>query len=170
LTGELDAAITAAIESLADDTGAQGQTVMDEAVVQACQAKPSVYDSVNYFTDEAGKALVCDSSGSLPSDLYASTPGELRYVVTFDSSSSTIQSCPYYLTSGGSATIYRIRYSETVTIRYADTGKVYSSKTFYGGSPETCPYSHYFYGSTDYFYGSAVSDTEVDDWLSSVIK
>ena len=170
LIADLDAAITAAIEALADDTGEQGQTVMDEAVAQACQAKPSIYDSVNYFTDEPGKALVCDSSGYLPSGLYASTPGELRFVVTFDSATSTIESCPYYLTSGGSATIYRMRYSETVTIRYADTGKVYSSKTFYGSSPKTCPYSHYFYGSTDYFYGSDVSYTEVNDWLSSVIK
>jgi tetratricopeptide (TPR) repeat protein len=170
LIAEIDTALTDAVAQLAGDTGDQGDTVMDEAVTQACQAKPSVYDSVNYFTDGVGKALVCDGSGSLPSDLYASTPGELRYVVTFASATSTIESCPYYLTSGGSATIYRMRSSETVTIRYADTGKVYTSKTFYGGSPETCPYSHYFYGNTDYFYGSDVDYDEVDDWLSSVIK
>ncbi len=170
LIADIDAAFTDAVEQLAGDTGDQGDTVMDEAVTQACQAKASIYDSVNFFTDEAGKAMVCDDSGYLPSGLYASTPGELRYVVTFDTATATIESCPYYLTSGGSATIYRMRYSETVTIRYADTGKVYTTKTFYGGSPETCPYSHYFYGNTDYFYGSDVDYDEVDDWLSSVIK
>jgi tetratricopeptide (TPR) repeat protein len=170
LTGDLNAAITAAIEALADDTGTQGQQVMDEAVANACAGIPATSEAVNYYTSEAGKALECDYSSSLPSGLVASTPGELRFVVSFDSGSSTISSCPYNLVGGGYATLYRIMYSETVTIRYADTGKLYTTKTFYGGSPGSCPYSYYFYGNSGSLYGSAVDQTEVTNWLNSVIK
>jgi hypothetical protein len=166
----IEAAMQLALSSLAADTGTQGKQVLADAKTTACNGEAASSGSVNYFKDQAGKALSCSSNTSIPSNLIASTPGEFRYVVSSSTGSSTVQTCPYYLYSGGSAYIKRIQNTETVTLKYADTGRVYSSKTFYGGTPGACPTYHYFSSTTDYIYGSYPSSTEINAWLTSVIK
>lgn len=172
LKQEIADAIVLAISSLAGDSGSQGSGVIIETVTNACAGKAASSDAVAYFTDRAGKARSC-SGETIPSSITAQVPGELKYVVTYSYATSNTGSCPYTIISGGggSATLYLSRRTETVTIRLAKTGAVYSTKTFSGGSPGSCPYYHYFtYSRTDYQYGSAVSESEVNNWLTSVIK
>lgn len=171
LLEEIDAALAQALGALAEDTGTQGMKVFDEAVTNACDGKPATSAAVNYLLTEPGKAVSCDTYNALPISLIAETPGELRYVVTFSTSSKRIDTCQYR-NSNGSKTffLYREIPTETITLRSADTGAVYVSKTFSGGTPITCPDSYMFYGSTATEYGSAVDQTEVSNWLLQVIK
>jgi tetratricopeptide (TPR) repeat protein len=172
LKQEIADAIVLAISSLAGDSGEQGSGVIYETVTSACAGQAATSDAVAYFTDRAGKARSC-SGETLPSSITAQVPGELKYVVTYSYGTSNTGSCPYTIISGGggSATLYLSRRTETVTVRLAKTGAVYSTKTFSGGSPGSCPYYHYFsYSRVDYQYGSSVSEAEVSNWLTSIIK
>lgn len=166
----IEAAMELALSSLAADTGTQGKQVLADAKQTACNGEAAASGSVNYFKDQAGKALSCSSGTSIPSNLIASTPGEFRYVVSSSTGSSTVQTCTYYLYSGGKAYIKRVTSTQTITVRSADTGRTYSSKTFYGGTPGACPTYHYFSSTTDYIYGSSPSSTEITQWLTAVIK
>ena len=171
LLEEIDAALAQALGALANDTGEQGMQVFDEAVTNACVGQPATSEAVNYLTNETGKAVSCVDYNTLPSSVIAKTPGELRYVVTFSTGSKKIDSCKYHAASGWyTFDLYRVQYTETVTLRYADSGAVYTSKTFLGGTPMTCPDSYYFSDFTATEYGAAVDQTEVSNWLLQVIK
>jgi tetratricopeptide (TPR) repeat protein len=174
LKSEISNTLNVVITSLADNTGNQGQQVLSEAVANACSGQKATSDAVNFHRDQDGKAMSCTATFTLPPDLVASTPGELRYVVTVESGTEELAACSrrYYSYYGSfSYTLYRARYRKTVTIRSAESGDVYESRSFYGSYPGSCPYSYYFstFGKT-YLYGGQVNDDEITNWLEWKIK
>ena len=44
-------------------------------------------------------------------------------------------------------------------------GKLFTSKTFYGSYPSSCPGSHYFSSMVEYQTGGYPDDSEMDEWV-----
>jgi tetratricopeptide (TPR) repeat protein len=173
LQSSLDQAYQAALTGLSQDSGIQGTQIVNETVTLACDDKPASSPAVG-LGNATPKAQFCGSSDvSLPSDLYASTPAEIKYVLKFDSGVNS-QSCgPYYGSStGASYSLTLDQYYWVITVISTATGKIVNSNTFYGDSAGGCPDSYTFtIGSSGASTSGGFPDESVAiAWLQKVIK
>jgi len=172
LQSSFDEAYQAALTGLSRDSGSQGTQVVNESVTLACDGKPANSPAVG-LGDAIPKAQFCSySQVTLPSDLYASTPGELKYVLKFDSGTSS-EACPSYVDSSGTYySLYLDRYYWTVTVVSAATGRVTNVNTFYGSAAGGCPDSHMFTigSSSDTISGGYPDESAVIAWLRKILK
>ncbi|MFO7943976.1 MAG: outer membrane protein assembly factor BamD [Anaerolineales bacterium] len=154
-----------ALWGLSQDKGSEGEQVMEEALDEVCDGDPASSPAVGLAENEAGKALACSSMYSLPSDLQASHPGHLKYVVTRQEGAQTIETCSYT----GGHTLYRKQKYWTISVGRTDNGKFFS-KTFYGSMPAGCQQTERFWGKTKTKYGSDPSVKEINAWLGMAIE
>jgi len=158
-----------AVEELAGDNGAEGQSVLARAKNSLCAQKssPIAIPSINFFKDRPGKAVFCSGGeGYYPAGLLAKTPGELRYYVKFSSQQLALQTCQY---GDGSYVLTRTQLSMSVEIRFADTLGFYASQKFYGSVPGDCPGAYFFYSKNEKLFGGDVDKRTVQDWLTMMI-
>ena len=157
-----------ALRGLGQDTGSAGAQIVKDAFATACDGNPASSPAVGSAENEPGKALACSSDPSirLPQDLKAEYPGHFQYVVSASEGYKTIQTCRY---QGGRSVIRQQQYW-IITVRSTITGKVYSSKYFYGSMPAKCDSVEWFSGTTKYKYGSEPSMDDVIAWLKAVIR
>ena len=152
---------------LARDTGDDGKLVLAEAKAQACKGEIPTNPAVGLLTEEPGKVLACATSASwLSADRVAKMPGEFKFVITRDSKSRNVQSCPY--TNG--RTLYRVQSYVEVELLEVATGKLIAKKTIYGSSPPSCPMVHYFTGMTDSLGGGSPDNAKIDEWVGQVLQ
>jgi tetratricopeptide (TPR) repeat protein len=159
---------------LAKDDGEDGQKVVDEAQVQACNGEIPTHPSIGLLADEPGKVFNCCevpgisdcSRWVMSSDLIATIPGSFRYTLLRTSSSRKVQSCAFT----GWHTLERHQDMDEVVINLVATGEEVARKTFYGGSPPACPYVHFFNSMTDFLYGDQVKNPTIDEWIAQVIQ
>jgi hypothetical protein len=83
--------------------------------------------------------------------------------------SRRVQSCDY-VTSYDRRTLERWQYYSEIIVKEVLTGETVYDKTFYGPSPESCPYEYYFGSMTEYLYGDYVDDQKITDWLGEVLQ
>jgi hypothetical protein len=155
-----------ALLGLSQDSTGDGLTILNEALAQACDAKLVTSPAVGLAKDEAGRALVCKSAFTLPTDLRALKPGHFMYVITREEGQSEIQRCPYT----NNHTLVRVRYWWKITVTNVLTGKVFARQTFYGTSPATCPYQRFFFSFIDYEYGGKPVVADVIAWLKGTLR
>jgi len=158
---------------LARDEGEDGQIVLSEALVQACNGKTPNHPSVGLLIDEPGKSMNCYKVGpaggtwwSMPSELLATTPGNFRYTVFRKGDIRVVGSCPYT----GGATLERLQEVEEVVINLVATGVQVAKKAFYGGYPSACPRVFFFQYSTASIMGDQVSNSTINEWIAQVLK
>ena len=96
-------------------------------------------------------------------------PGTFRYVVETETVDRRVQSCDY-ISSTSTFTLERWQSGEKVTIRYVKTGEIFKEKTFYGTSPESCPYEYWFTWGTEETWGEDVDEEKITTWLEAVLK
>jgi tetratricopeptide (TPR) repeat protein len=173
LLASLDQNYQSALTGLSQDSGLQGTQIVNESVTLACDGKPATSPAVG-LGEATPKAQFCNSSEvSLPSDLYATTPGELKYVLKFDEGVNS-QSCGtfYGESTGAEYSLTLDQYYWVIIMISTTTGKIVRSNTFYGDSAGGCPDSHSFtIGSS----GASVSggfpdESAVIAWLQKVLK
>jgi len=154
-----------ALWGLSQDTGEQGQQILNEAYKTACAGDPAPSPAVGLAKDEPPKARPC-SGVHLEQDLAAKYPGHFQYVVIESDGYETVQTCKYV----GGRSLVRQRQYWLVTVRSTITGNIYTSRKFYGSEPEKCQPSEWFSGITKYKYGTEPSDTEVETWLAGLLQ
>jgi len=82
-----------------------------------------------------------------------------------------IERCPYTLQSGDSATLVRLQWQTTVTLREAQTGKVVTSDTIGGELPRACQESEQFKeGDLTAFLSGDRPEEQVNDWLKPYVE
>jgi tetratricopeptide (TPR) repeat protein len=154
-----------ALIGLANDTGADGQTVIQQAAKDACTKIKTTALGINLLKDQPGKAISCDETVTLPSDMLPTIPGTFRYVIQRRDYQSTIQSCPY---SGGHTLVREVNKVD-ITLISTVTGQVVKLQTFTGSNPGGCPSQRYFYASIDYETGGVVAEQDILDWLIDAV-
>lgn len=154
-----------AVYALARDTGSQGQSVLSAARTSACANKRAASPAVGILS-ESPKAIVCDGSVTLPSSYSPAYPGHFRFAVHMNESNNTIQTCAY--TSGYS--LVRIQVSWNYSVINAATGAVVASRSFTGSMPGDCPDTRMFYSRTEYLSGGGPNESDIYNWLVSVIR
>lgn len=160
----------ATIVLLANDSGEDGQSVISTATNAACNGELVTDPSIGILEEEPKKAMACDSYAlTLPDEVIADKPGNLAYVVERVDDSRRVQSCDY-VTSIDRRVLERWQYYSAITVKEVLTGKTVYEKTFYGPSPESCPYEYYFGSMTEYLYGDYVDDEKITVWLGEVLQ
>jgi len=160
----------ATISLLANDTGEDGQVALTNAKTAACVGEEVTDLSIGILEEEPKKALACYNYGlTIPDELIADKPGNLAYVVDRVDDSRRVQSCDY-VTSYDRRTLERWQYYSEIIVKEVLTGETVYDKTFYGPSPESCPYEYYFGSMTEYLYGDYVDDQKITDWLGEVLQ
>ncbi|MGV8026988.1 MAG: hypothetical protein AB2L18_10565 [Anaerolineaceae bacterium] len=155
---------------LANDTGEDGQVALASAKTAACVGETITDPSIGILEEEPKKAMECYNYGlTIPDELIADKPGNLAYVVDRIDDSRRVQSCDY-VTSYDRRTLERWQYYSEIIVKEVLTGKTVYDKTFYGSSPESCPYEYYFGSMTEYLYGDDVDDQKITDWLGEVLQ
>jgi hypothetical protein len=96
---------------------------------------------------------------------------EAELVACILSSQKTVEECPYTLSNGQSATLYRVQMRYVVTLREAQTGKVVVRETMEGDVPAKCQESEKFQSGTTskYVYGS-IEGEDIDAWLKQYVE
>jgi len=167
-----------AVGSLSQDTGSQGQSIISAARSTACGGKPAKSPAVGLGKSESGKALACNESVlTLPNSLKPVKPSHFKYVVSLAKDRETIQNCPYYALQGNATgTVSRRRQLVRVKLRSTQTGKIVKERVFRGSRPDYCPFQYTFRGWAfqdyyqDYLDGAEPSQTEIIEWLSTVVR
>ncbi len=160
----------ATILLLANDTGEDGQVALTNAKTAACVGEAITDPSIGILEEEPKKALACYDYGlTIPDELMADKPGNLVYVVDRIDDSRRVQSCDY-VTAYDTRTLERWQYYSEIIVKEVLSGETIYDKTFYGTSPESCPYEYYFGGMTEYLYGDYVDDQKITDWLGEVLQ
>jgi len=155
---------------LASDSGEDGQSVLDDAMFDACAGDVVTDPSVGIFEEETKKALACSTySVTLPEDLIADKPGNLFYVVDRYDDERRVQSCDY-VTSYDTRTLERWQSYSEIIITDVRTGETIYDKTFYGSAPESCPGEYWFGSMTEYLYGDDVDEDKITTWLDEVLR
>ena len=155
---------------LASDSGEDGQSVLDDAMFDACAGDVVTDPSVGIFEEETKKALACSTYGvTLPEDLIADKPGNLFYVVDRYDDERRVQSCDY-VTSYDTRTLERWQSYSEIIITDVRTGETIYDKTFYGSAPESCPGEYWFGSMTEYLYGDDVDEDKITTWLDEVLR
>lgn len=170
LLAQADEEKQATILLLANDSGEDGQSVLNDAMFSACAGDVVADPAVGIFEDGMKKALPCSAySVTLSEDLIADKPGNLFYVVDRYDDERLVQSCDY-VTSYDRRTLERWQdYSEIIVIE-VKTGKTIYDKKFYGSAPESCPGTYWFGGMTEYLYGDYVDEEKITTWLDEVLR
>ena len=85
---------------------------------------------------------------------------------------TTVESCPYTLEGGGSATISRVRYHRDVRVVEAASGRPVFEKTLEGSNPQECPLFHTFSSLNQHetFGGSNVGFSKVQGELARFVS
>jgi tetratricopeptide (TPR) repeat protein len=154
-----------ALTGLANDTGADGQTVIQQASKDACAKRKTTALGINLLKDLPGKAISCDETVKLPSTMLPTIPGTFRYVILRKDYQAKIQSCPY---TGGHLLVREVNKVD-ITLISTVTGQVVKLQTFTGSAPGGCPSSRYFSSSTDYETGGDVEEQDILDWLVDAV-
>ena len=157
-----------ALWGLSQDDGPAGDQIVKDTYASACNGDPALSPAIGLAEEEPGKALSCRSGFTLtlPQDLKAAYPGHFQFVVSREEGTKTVQTCKYQ--SGYS--VVRQQNYWTVTVRSTITGRVYSSKTFYGSQPEKCDTVEIFFSSVKYKTGSTPSLADVIAWLEMLFR
>ena len=140
-----------------DDKTAQSPIIaLDANTVRAYRFLPDLFGSVNR------------SDLALSDQVAARTPSSFHYAVCVQGDSRQIQFCPYT----GGYHIERWRYYWTVKLQDVGSGKVYKQTEITGGTPAGCPGTYLFTRGiyTETFYGDSPKDSDLDAWLSKVLK
>jgi len=184
---------------LAQDTGDDGKAYLQAVTDRACLIQsvgkaddPCLKSSSGSCRDvrlseiqlpatpsAPARALVCHGDRlTLPPDLAATRPAELRAVIALRESNEADGSCSYSYTgalSGGVSgvvTIYRRHYA--VNVLDAKTGAVLATRDFTGGTAG-CPDTYKFQSgganlAQGQVYGSSPAESDITAWLASVVK
>ncbi len=168
---EVETQIQETVAELSRDNGLDGQVIIEQARLYACGSEPVTDPSVNIYPDEQGKALACWEYDDyyIPFELQADIPGTFRYVVTTEDAARRVQSCNY-TTSSDSRVLERWQTGLTVTVDYTTNGEQFAKKTFYGPSPDSCPYEYYFSYMTEEIWGDFYEDEKITEWLGGILK
>jgi tetratricopeptide (TPR) repeat protein len=165
------------IALLAADSGPDGRAVMIETLTDFCNKGWMddfyVNPAIDYFPDQAGKALSCGNSPYLPDDLVADTPGSFRYVISFFTNADMeeydipLETCTYE----GGYSLERYMKWIFVSVNKTNTSELtYEGDTFFGSEPSPCPKERYFNSQTEKLYGGDWDMAEIEAWLRGVLK
>ena len=155
-----------ALWDLSQDTGSDGQEIINAAFKTACSGDPAASPAVGLEEDQPAKARSCSSDLKLDQSLMPKYPGQFQYVVLKTEGNETIQSCPYQQ----GHTLIRQKQYWLITIRSTATGNIYTTKKFYGSEPEKCLRTEWFSSSTKYKYGTKPSLSEVITWMEGLLR
>lgn len=114
------------------------------------------------FFEIKGKTIL--SEQTLPKHLEATQLGHLYYFAVMEREEVAVQICNY---AGHSFQPPRIRKDIVVTIYFAQTGKVFTTKTFYGSDPPKCPDLR---ALTMRIEGNPPRMSDLYTWLETVVE
>jgi hypothetical protein len=168
---EAETEIQETVEELARDNGSDGQVIIEMARLYSCGFEPVTDPSVDIYPEEQGKALACSEYDDyyIPEELQADIPGIFRYVITSEDAARRVQSCNY-TTSSDTRVLERWQRGVTVTVNYTRNGDQFAKKTFYGPSPDSCPYEYYFSYMIEEIWGDFFEEEKISEWLGGVLK
>jgi tetratricopeptide (TPR) repeat protein len=162
---EAENEIQNAIQLIANDSGTDGTSVLNEAMLEACSGNIPTNPSVGILNKEQGKAAVCGEI-LIPWELMADTPGDFRYVIFREDTTKRIQSCPYT----GGHTLERWINTSLITVKLVTSQDIFSKKTFTGAPPTSCPNEYGFSGTVDQSWGDPVNMDDISAWVATILK
>ncbi len=155
----------AALISLANDTGDDGQAVIRQAKSDACAGVKTKAPGIGIFTDQPGSLVMCDYTYLNNYVGEPKIPGTFRYVAEVKKSTDDIQFCPY----SGHHLMIRRQNKILLTLTSTITGQVVRTQTFTGSAPEPCTSSRSFGSTIDFVEGGPVETEAIIDWLNEFL-
>jgi hypothetical protein len=172
-----DAAILSTIEeargdaalALAQDTGPQGSAILAEALAGACLGD-GVDSPALGILGIPGRALYNSELFTLPPDLTADSPGQLKYVLCVEPSQREVQHCGLYRPGSAKLTLHLIQTSWQAWAIDPRTGVSKHTRVFMGPSPGNCPRSWSAETGGDInVVADAPSEDLIIDWLRGLL-
>jgi WD40 repeat protein/tetratricopeptide (TPR) repeat protein len=153
MRAKFEAAYKTAFAELLTDAETDGQSVMGEALIMACNGKPGKSPVLGMSSDTLLGVQFCNNSEKvqLPEEWIAKTPGDFRYVVDIYFRETVFAPCSYT----GGHTLQRTGEAKEIAIYDVRTGKRVDQK-IYAGRPPICPETYLFSGNTDSIKGGVV--------------
>jgi len=166
-----------ALWALSQDTTGEGKQLLTQALSNACAGKPTDSPAIGLAKDDPGKALFGGSGFTLPTELKATKPAHLRYIVCLEKGTTVVERCgPYYpvgpAVPGWIGYVVRQQHWWRVRVRDARTAQIVAEHTFHGSLPRACERRESFPGGAreKYLSGDLPSANQVVDWLRTVIR
>jgi tetratricopeptide (TPR) repeat protein len=164
-----------ALRRLGQDSGADGQQVMDEAADDVCAGRPADSPAIGMAEDEPPRILFAGKEFTLPGDLRATKPAHARYALCVESDSDVVDRCKY--TDPGcygsfcpiKHILIRKRRWWKVTLFDTRTAQEVSHETFYGSWPPSCPSQRIYTFYEESSYGSYPTADDVFEWVRSLL-
>lgn len=157
------------LRALGEDSGTDGQYVIDEASKTACQGQPTSWSVIGTSIGPA-KARLCSTLEGLTLGIRdAQTPADLHYVIDTTYERTTLQTCPY---TGGHF-IARERLILKILVYEAATGSLVKEKSLLGSLPAACPSFHYFssgFGVVETWTGDEVDTTLIQQAVDQLLE
>ncbi|MGA9398876.1 MAG: sulfite exporter TauE/SafE family protein [Anaerolineaceae bacterium] len=195
---EIEQETGTAMQLLAIDSGEDGKKILEQTMAEACyQEILPTSPVVGSLKDEKGTILICDFSEGyagmtgvpgfepgfvenmllaqagidwLPSDLTATSPGSLRFVVARLDDYQATKTCDYTGPMGLTDQFSVMRQTSTIMIRDIFSNKVIAEKVFYADNPNyQCPKTKP-YLQDSYYFGELVDNQKIIAWLRQVIE
>jgi hypothetical protein len=200
LQSQIEQEIQKTNDLLAEDSGEDGQTLLAEAMAEACYQEivptnPLIGSTIP--AGEPGRILVCDYSEGyqsialspdldpqlvqsmlaaqagtdwLPDDLAATTPGTVRFSVSRLDTFEKSRTCDYANDQGLTDAIGVMRQQSIVMVRDMLTGEILAEKTFNGANPDFRCPPTKQYGLDNFGFGEMVDNEKIIAWVRQVVS
>jgi len=185
---------------LANDSGGDGQALLDAAMAEACYqevvpSNPLIGSTIP--EGEPGRILVCDYSEAyqnvavapgldaqlvqamlaaqagmhwLPDDLAATTPGGVRFSISRLDSYTESRTCEYANNQGLTDAIGVMRQESIVMLRDMFSGESLGQKTFNGANPAYTCPQTKQYGVDNFGFGEMVDNQKIIAWVRQLLE
>jgi hypothetical protein len=199
LRAQIEQEILQTKDQLAEDSGDDGQALLDAAMAEACYQEITPTNPLIGSTipaGEPGRILVCDYSeayesvavspgldaqlvrnmlaaqagtGWLPDDLSASTPGGVRFTLSRLDTYDTIRTCDYANSAGLTDQIGVMRQVSMVMIWDIQAAEIIAERTFDGANPSYQCPQTKIYDENNFAFGQLVDNEKIIAWVRQVL-